>query len=155
SNQIRESFLGAPEIGDAYPQKDYNDSQTHEEPRCIKLTFAAEKGPAKAINDSHDRIEAVPESPHLGHHRARKTYRRYIEAHLNDERNNVAKVSVLHVKSRDQERRPQARQHSHRNEARQQNNLPAWHETVPSHQAKENEQIYREVHQRYHGCRGW
>src|SRR5439155_8570999 len=111
SNQIRKGSLSTPEIGDSDPKKDRDNSQAHEQTRHIELTLAAEKTPTEAIDNADDGIEAIPESPLLGDHCARKTYRRHVQAHLDDERNNVAKVAVLHIQSGDQECRPETCKH--------------------------------------------
>src|SRR5262249_1484337 len=83
--QIRKAALGASEVGDTKPQEESGDTETHQEARHVKLTFATEHTPTEAVDHADHRVQAVPEPPGLRHHSTREAYRGHVETKLQDE----------------------------------------------------------------------
>ena len=69
--------------------------------RQVELAFTAEEAPAKSIDHTDHRIEGVDKSPLLGNDTGAEPDRRYIEAKLHDERNDIAEVAIFDVEGRD------------------------------------------------------
>src|SRR5262249_27510842 len=103
--QVREAALGTSEVGDAKPQEENGDAETHYEARHVKLTLSTEQTPTEAVDHADHRVQAEPEPP-VRPHTARETDWGHIKAKLKDERNDKAKVAILHIECGDQEARP-------------------------------------------------
>src|SRR5262249_29897543 len=92
--QVREAALGTSEVGDAKPQEESGDAETHYEARHVKLTLSTEQTPTEAVDHADHRVQAVPEPPGLRHDSARETDWGRVEAELQNERNDKAKVAI-------------------------------------------------------------
>src|SRR5262249_10217816 len=117
-----------------------------------KPALAAQKAPAKAVDHPDDGVQTIPEAPGIWHHRAGEPHGRDVEPELDDERDDVAEVTVLDVEGGDEEGGAEAREHSERNEGRQQHDLPAGHNPVPSHDGEQGGKVDGEVDEGNNGC---
>lgn len=147
---VREGSLCGPEISDAEPEEEGRHTEAQHEARPIDLAGAAEKTPAEAIDDANDRIEAVEETPMLGYGPAGEADRRHVKAELQDERNDEAEVSVLHIESSDPQRWAKASKDGEDHEQRQEDDLPVRQETEPSHQQYQHHKVDDEIYEGHH-----
>ena len=53
-------------VDNAQPEEQRDDRYTEQKARNVEGTFSAENAPAKAVDDAHHWIEAVPEAPFIG-----------------------------------------------------------------------------------------
>jgi hypothetical protein len=57
SDHVREGLFSSPEVGDPEPDEQGDDTQTHEKPGHVQMTFSAQHAPAKTIDDPDDWVE--------------------------------------------------------------------------------------------------
>jgi hypothetical protein len=74
------------------PEKQ-RDEETQKEARNIERALPAQHTPAEPVDDTHNWIETVPESPLLGLDGTRESDRRHIRPKLYYERDDEAKVA--------------------------------------------------------------
>src|SRR5205085_9997842 len=109
------TVLGAPKIGDAEPQKQRDNPEAKDETRSIEPGLAAQYAPAEAVD-----------------------HRRNVEPELDNEKDDVAKIAILHVECHDQECQAEARQHCQSHESWEQCETPTRPETVPHLQPEQD-----------------
>src|ERR1700739_2524981 len=97
SDKIGKATFRFSEAVDTEPQKEHGDAAAGRQARHIERALPAEDRPAKAVNDADHRVEGVKQPPLPGHHTRAEPDRRYIQAELHDERNNVAEVPVFDI----------------------------------------------------------
>src|SRR5690349_18182356 len=87
SNDIGEGTFRGTELADAEPEKQSHDGGADNEPGDVKLAFAAEQAPSEAVDDAHNGVQAVEQSPFFRDHAAGESDRRNVKAKLYNERN--------------------------------------------------------------------
>src|ERR1700682_757590 len=104
SDQVREAIFHLPKAMDAEPNKKRGDTGARRQAGQAEVALPAQDAPAKAIDDSHHRIEGIHQTPRLGDDARAKADRRNVEAELHDERDDISEIPVLDVEGGDPQR---------------------------------------------------
>jgi hypothetical protein len=115
--------------------------------RQIDRVVATQDRPPEAVDHSHHRVEAVEELPLRRHDLGGKADRRDVEADLDDERDDEAKVAISHDHRGSPHGRTDGDHHGQHDEHRQQQDVPVGYHTIPDHHAGQDDEAHPEIDQ--------
>jgi hypothetical protein len=132
-------------LPDAEPEEEGGDGKAEAESGPVDGGVAAEKAPAKAVDDADHGVEGVEEAVLLGDDARTETNRGDVEPELHDEGNDEAEIAVFDIQGGEPEAGPEGGEEGQGNEEGKKQDLPSWEELIPDHHADQNDKTDEEV----------
>src|SRR5438067_996611 len=115
----------------------------------------AEKRPAESVDHADHRIERVEKAPALRNDRARESDGRDVEAHLHDERDEVAHVAIANEERREPDARAEREDHAEQENRNRPDDVAAEAHAIPEHQDEQQRRGDCKVDERTDRCGNW
>lgn len=149
-NQISKMLLHLPELRDPQPEEKDDDGDTNNETGPIEGNITAKNAPSETVYNANQGVQAVKEPPIFRDYAAAEANRGNVQAELNEKRNHIAKIPVLHVERSDPQPGTQTGQQGQEDEDRQQQYVPVRGESIVGHESQQNYETDEEIHEGSH-----